>query len=200
MSAAAAPFEPQTCVDELGELLALSLADDLDLAFEQVVRTYQDRIVSLAARMLRDPQRAEEVAQDVFVRAFRALRTYDRARVRKLRLRPWLYAIAMNLIRNATRGKHLQVVALERDDGSPRPIADRAPPPDAQIEDKEDWEHVRTAIASLSPRLRDAFALRYVEELSYDEIAEALDQPVGTVKANAHRGLMAVRAFLEEHS
>jgi len=200
MTAALPAFEPSTSVDEVGEFLAHALADDVDLAFEQVVRTYQDRIVSVAARALGDRQRAEEVAQDVFVRAYRALVTYDRPRIRKLRLRSWLYAITLNLIRNAVRGKRLRTVGLERDDGSPRPIADPKPTPESHVEIRDDWQLVGGAIAQLSPRLRDAFVLRYVEELSYDEIADALSQPVGTVKANAHRGLMNVRAFLEEQS
>ncbi|HEY1728414.1 MAG TPA: RNA polymerase sigma factor [Candidatus Baltobacteraceae bacterium] len=200
MTAALSSFEPVTSVDEVGELLAHALADDVDLAFEQVVRTYQDRIVSVAARALGDRQRAEELAQDVFVRAYRALRTYDRPRIRKLRLRSWLYAITLNLIRNAVRGKRLRTVGLERDDGSPRPIADPKPTPESQAEIREDWQYIGGAVAQLSPKLRDAFVLRYVEELSYDEIADALSQPVGTVKANAHRGLMSVRAFLEEQS
>jgi RNA polymerase sigma-70 factor (ECF subfamily) len=200
MTAALPNFEPVTSVDEVGEFLAHALADDVDLAFEQVVRTYQDRIVSVAARSLGDQQRAEEVAQDVFVRAYRALSSYDRPRIRKLRLRSWLYAITLNLIRNAVRGKRLRLVGLERDDGSPRPIADTKPTPESHAEIREEWQYVGDAIAQLSPKLRDAFVLRYVEELSYDEIADALSQPVGTVKANAHRGLMNVRAFLEEQS
>lgn len=198
MTAAVPAYEPAPCIDEVGELLAHALADDVDLAFEQVVRTYGDRIVSFAARSLGDVQRAEEVAQDVFVRAYRALQTYDRPRIRKLRLRPWLYTITMNLVRNAVRGKRLRVVGLERDDGSPRPFVDPAPAPEAQAEERDDWRRVHAAIARLSPKLRDAFVLRYVDELSYDEIADALSQPVGTVKANAHRGLMSVRDFLED--
>ena len=79
MTAVAAVFEPATRVDDVGELLAHALADDLDRAFEQVVRAYQDRIVSAVARALGDPARAEEVAQDVFVRAYRALQTYRSA-------------------------------------------------------------------------------------------------------------------------
>lgn len=197
MTVATAAFEPVGSLDEVGELLAHCLADDLDSCFEQVVKTYQDRIVNLAARSLSDRQRAEEVAQDVFVRAYRALQTYDRPRIRSLKLRAWLYSIAMNLIRNAVRGKRLRLVGLEREDGSPRAIADGAPSPHARVEQTEDWQHVQSAIARLSPKLRDAFVLRYVDELSYDEISHALGQPVGTVKANAHRGLIAVRTFLE---
>lgn len=195
--AAAAAYEPATAVDEVGELLAHALADDLDLAFERVVRTYQDRIASAAARALGDTARAEEVAQDVFVRAYRALRTYDRRRIRALRLRAWLFAIAMNLIRNAARRKRTPTVALQHEHGATRALADPAPSPATLVERHDDWERVQYAIRTLSPKLHDAFVLRYVEELSYDEIAAALDQPVGTVKANAHRGLVAVRASLE---
>ncbi len=201
MTVAAAVFEPATRVDDVGELLAHALADDLDRAFEQVVRAYQDRIVTAVARALGDPRRAEEVAQDVFVRAYRVLQTYDRPQwIRALsRLRPWLFSIAMNATRNAG-------VATRRcNDDDPRvrgmgsrgPLADRAPSPAALAERNADWQRVGSAIARLSPKLRDAFVLRYVEEFSYDEIAIALAQPVGTVKANAHRGLIAVRAFLE---
>jgi len=197
VTAAAPAFEPTTRVDDVGGLLAHALADDLDRAFEQVVRTYQDRIVSAAGRALGDLPRAEELAQDVFVRAYRALQTYDRPRIRQLRLRSWLFAIAMNLIRNAVRNKRRPTVGLERADGTPLGLADPAPSPAALVERGDDWERVGLAIRNLSPKLHDAFVLRYVEELSYDEIATALSQPLGTVKANAHRGLASVRAFLE---
>ncbi|MBV8354694.1 MAG: sigma-70 family RNA polymerase sigma factor [Candidatus Eremiobacteraeota bacterium] len=183
---------------DVGELLAHALADDPDRAFENVVRTYQDRIVSYLVRYLGDSGRAEEVAQDVFVRAYRALKTYDAARIRSLRLRSWLYAIASNLARNAVRGKRLSLVGLEHDDGRPRALADRSPSPQERAELREDWQRLGEAIERLSPKLRGAFVLRYVEELSYDEIAEALAQPVGTVKASAHRGLLAVRASVKE--
>lgn len=199
MTAAVAPaFEPATSTDEVGELLAHCAADDLDCAFEGIVRAYQDRIVTFLTRSLGDVQRAEEIAQDVFVRAYRALQTYDRPRIRSLRLRSWLYAISVNLLRNALRGKRLRLVGLEREDGTPRPIADRAASPETHAEQAEEWGRVRDAIGQLSPKLRGAFVLRYVEELSYDEIAEALSQPVGTVKSSAHRGLLALRAQLEK--
>ena len=197
MTTAAPAFEPAVSADEVGELLAHALADDLDRAFEHVVRSYQDRIVTAAARMLGDAGRAEEVAQDVFVRAYRALQTYDRPRIRKLRLRPWLFAIAMNQIRNAARNRRAPTVPLDFADGHAAPLPDPSPSPAVLAERQEDWRHVAGAIDRLSPKLRDAFVLRYVEELSYDEIAAVLSQPVGTVKANAHRGLLAVRTHLE---
>jgi RNA polymerase sigma-70 factor (ECF subfamily) len=181
-------------------LLADALARDLDRAFEGLVIAYRTGIVSFVARMLRDEARAEDVAQDVFVRAYRALQTYPAERRAALRLRSWLYAIAHNLTRNAFRDAPPPSDSLDYEDGAARPaLMDARPGPDQLVLRAEAWESVGAAIARLSPALRPAFVLRYVDDLTYDEIAETLDQPVGTVKASAHRGLLAVRAHLEKH-
>jgi RNA polymerase sigma-70 factor, ECF subfamily len=181
-------------------LLADALARDLDRAFEGLVIAYRTGIVSFIARMLHDDARAEDVAQDVFVRAYRALQTYPAERRAALRLRSWLYAIAHNLTRNAFRDAPPPSDSLDYEDGAARPaLMDARPGPDQLVLRAEAWESVGDAIARLSPALRPAFVLRYVDDLSYDEIAETLDQPVGTVKASAHRGLLAVRAHLEKH-
>jgi RNA polymerase sigma-70 factor (ECF subfamily) len=179
-------------------LLADALARDVDRAFERVVIAYRTPIVTFVARMLRDDTRAEDVAQDVFVRAYRALHAYAPERRASLRLRPWLYAIAHNLTRNAVRDAGPLPVPLEHADGAPRAeLTDRGPGPDVLAERGDAWTRVARAIDGLSPALRPAFVMRYVDDLPYDDIAGALDQPVGTVKAAAHRGLMAVRAMLE---
>ena len=180
-------------------LLAESLACDLDRAFERLVIAYRVRIVTFVARMLHDDARAEEVAQDVFVRAYRALQTYTVERREALRLRPWLYTIARNLTRNAFRDAPPAADALEYDDGAPREaLRDPEPGPESLMLRAEAWETVGVAVSRLSPALKPAFVMRYLDDLSYDEIAESLDQPLGTVKASAHRGLLAVRAYLEQ--
>ncbi|GAC1616415.1 MAG: RNA polymerase sigma factor RpoE [Candidatus Elarobacter sp.] len=180
-------------------LLAGALADDLERAFEHLVVAYRDRVVTFVARMLGDTARAEDVAQDVFVRAYRALQTYPAERRASLRLRSWLYAIAHNLTRNAIRDAPPPSDPLDYDDGAPRvALLDPRPSPETLVLRAEAWDAVGDAIARLSPAQRAAFVMRYVDDLSYDEIAESLDQPVGTVKASAHRGLLAVRAYLEK--
>ena len=182
------------------ELLAGALARDLDAAFEHLVIAYRDRIVTFVARMLRDDARAEDVAQDVFVRAYHALQAYPAERRAALRLRSWLYAIAHNLTRNAFRDAPPPSDSLDYDDGTPRAaLAGREPGPEQLVLRADAWNAVNDAVARLSPALRPAFVMRYVDDLSYDEIAETLDQPVGTVKASAHRGLLAVRAYLEKN-
>ncbi|MDB5070393.1 MAG: sigma-70 family polymerase sigma factor [Candidatus Eremiobacteraeota bacterium] len=182
------------------ELLAGALARDLDAAFERLVIAYRARIVTFVARMLRDDARAEDVAQDVFVRAYHALQTYPPERRAALRLRSWLYAIAHNLTRNTFRDAPPPSDPLDYDDGTPRvAVLDPQPDPETLVLREEAWASVGVAISELSPALRPAFVLRYVDELSYDEIAQTLEQPVGTVKASAHRGLLAVRAHLEKN-
>jgi len=180
-------------------MLAGALAHDLDRSFEHLVIAYRVPIVSFVGRMLHDHARAEDVAQDVFVRAYRALKSYPAERRRALRLRSWLYAIAHNLTRNAVRDAPPPSDPLEFEDGEPRAaLSDAAPGPEDSVLRAEAWDHVGAAVARLSPAVRPAFVMRYVDELSYDEIAASLEQPVGTVKASAHRGLMAVRAYLEK--
>jgi RNA polymerase sigma-70 factor (ECF subfamily) len=180
--------------------LAVALARDLDRAFEHLVIAYRARIVTFVARMLHDDARAEDIAQDVFVRAYRALQAYPAERRAALRLRSWLYAIAHNLTRNVFRDAPPPSDSLEYDDGTPRVgLTDGQPGPESLVLRAEEWESIGGAIARLSAALRPAFVMRYVDELSYEEIAESLDQPVGTVKASAHRGLLAVRAHLEKN-
>lgn len=179
-------------------LLAAALARDLDRSFERLVIAYRGPIVSFVGRMLRDDARAEDVAQDVFVRAYRALQTYPAERRAALRLRSWLYAIAHNLTRNAVRDAPPPSDPLEYEDGAPRSaLIDPEPGPEERVLRSRSWEAIRDAIDHLTPTLRAAFVLRYVDDLSYDEIAATLERPLGTVKASAHRGLMAVRAHLE---
>ena len=188
-----------TGVPDSDGVLAAALAYDLDRAFERLVIAYRVRIVSFVARMLHDSARAEEVGQDVFVRAYRALQSYPAERVRALRLAPWLFRIAHNLARNAVRDAPPPSEPLEYDDGAPRTVlSDARLDPEQLVLRTEAWASVGAAVARLSPALRGAFVMRYLDELTYEEIAESLDQPVGTVKASAHRGLVAVRSYLEK--
>jgi RNA polymerase sigma-70 factor (ECF subfamily) len=182
--------------------LTAALARDIDTAFEPFVIEYRQCIVKFVARMLGDAARAEDVAQDVFVRAYAALRSYSAERRAALRLRSWVYAIAHNLTRNAVRDAPPYADSLEFDDGNERGAAtiDPQPGPDALAVQHETWEQIASAVARLSPRIRPAYVMRYLDELSYEEIAHALQQPIGTVKASAHRGALAVRSYLEHEN
>jgi len=188
------------------EALPAELAADLAGTFERLVLAYQARLYRFALRLSGSPRDAEEIAQDAFVRAYRALERYPPERVRALALKPWLYQIALNVTRNRVRGKRPRLVPLEatdRRDGDgvrtgPHPalIDDERARPEALVERAEGGVELGRLVAALPGRYRAAVILRHVEGLSYAELATVLGQPVGTAKANVHRGVRILREAL----
>jgi len=172
------------------------LAADLDLAFPGFLAHHQDLVYGIALRMTRRPADAEDLAQDAFIRAYRALASYDARRISELRPRGWLAAIVSNLGRNRMRrvrppttGLEVAVEVTEDGDPGPERIAERR-------EAAQAW---RCRLALLPGRYRRAVELRHVSGLSYPELAEALDRPLGTVKSDVHRGVKLLReAVLQE--
>jgi RNA polymerase sigma-70 factor (ECF subfamily) len=181
--------------------LLTALADDLDAAFEALVLAHQDRIYSIALRVLGDPRDAEEAAQDTFVRVYRALGGYDAARIRDLRLRPWLATIVLNLCRSRlTRRPARDRAPLSLDaalPGSMEPRTDETHGPDASSALQATAKEWADLLLTLPPAYRSAVVLRHVDGLSYPELALALDRPEGTVKAQVHRGLAQLRTAFE---
>jgi RNA polymerase sigma-70 factor (ECF subfamily) len=179
--------------------LAAALAVDLDVAFERLVTTYQHRIYGFALRLAHSPRDAEEIAQDAFVRAYRALATYPADRVRALRPQAWLYQITLNVFRNRMRVGHLRQVSLDGDAGAParRVEAERGERPEVAVEAAERQRELAARLHALPVHFRVAVVLRHVEGLSYREIAELLEQPAGTVKAHVHRGTLLLREALQ---
>jgi RNA polymerase sigma factor (sigma-70 family) len=175
-------------VEELPELLA----SDLDRGFERMVREHQDRIFAFALSLCGRPEEAEDVAQDAFIRAYRALERYPEGRRRELKPSAWLHRIALNVFRNRIRGRRPQMVVLDGrladDRRGPAELAELA---DARAE-------LRARLRGLPDRYRVAVVLRFAQDLSYNEIAEATGQPLGTVKSNVHRGLEMLRREFSE--
>ena len=171
--------------------LPARLAADLDGAFEALVRAEQDLVFGIALRSTRDPGAAEELAQDVFVRAYRALATYDAERIGALRLRAWLARITLNLCRNRARARRAAPTEVSIEAiAEPTDPALRPEPAALAREAAADWGR---RLAALPQRYRIAVELRHVHGLSYDEIATALDRPVNTTKTHVHRGVALLR-------
>ena len=166
------------------------LATDVDEAFPELVVAHQDLVYGVALRVMRDATMAEDVAQEAFVRAYRALKRYPTERVLDLRLRPWLARIALNAARNEIRGHKAhddlgdEAASLNDSSAGPVHIAERN-------DERRMWSRLLT---QLPDRYRLAVALRYIDDLSYPELAEALDRPLGTVKSDVHRGTALLRA------
>jgi RNA polymerase sigma-70 factor, ECF subfamily len=178
--------------------LPAALAADLAGGFERLVLAYGDRLYAFALRLTASPQDAEEVAQDAFLRAYRALTGYPPDRIGALALRPWLYQITLNIVRNRRRARGPALVPFERPGEAPpvEPAGDPGDGPEARLLRAERRAELARHLAALPLRYRAAILLRHVEGLSYAEVAAALDQPVGTAKANVHRGVRLLRAAL----
>ncbi|HYK96175.1 MAG TPA: RNA polymerase sigma factor [Candidatus Dormibacteraeota bacterium] len=180
--------------------LAARLAADVEQAFPALVAAHQDRLYSIALRLLGDRRDAEEVAQDALVRAFRAIRDYPSERVVALRLRPWLASITVNLARNRRRRHDDRQPPAPLEpllDAGFDPAADGRASPTTSADRRETQRELAAALVRLTPAVRAAIVLRHVDGLSVAEVAEALGRPEGTIKAQVHRGLRELRALIE---
>jgi RNA polymerase sigma-70 factor (ECF subfamily) len=174
---------------EEAALVARAKAGD-EAAWEALVTTYQQPIYRLAYLLLGDGDEAEDIAQDTFIRAFRALATFDETRP----LRPWLLQIATNLVRNRRRsvGRYLQALTrMVR--GEPEPVATLGERSGEQWEARTLWR----AIRRLSPGDQEIMYARYFLDLSEAEMASALGIAAGTVKSRLHRATGRLRAIVE---
>lgn len=179
------------------DLLSL-LATDLDRHFRQLVILYQQRLYNFALRLVGSPQDAEDIVQETFLRTYHALKSYPVLKVRALRLRQWLYTITLNIFRNRQRKSEHQSIPLDTSEGSPLlEIENSSCGPEEEAYWHEWRRELEMQLASLSERYRVAVTLYYFEDLSYAEIAELLNQPIGTVKAHVYRALHQLHIALE---
>ena len=175
-----------------GTALNRRLAADLDKAFPAFVGEMQSAVFNGARRWLPARQDAEDISQEVFVSAYRALQGYPADQIASLRLRPWLFTITLNLCRNhsRSRGRRPAQVALGDTD---RAGAEMTEADALEQLATDEW---RERLALLAPRQRDAIVLRLVVGLSYDEIGEVINRPAGTAKSDVYRGLERLRTMI----
>jgi RNA polymerase sigma-70 factor (ECF subfamily) len=177
------PIDLETVTE--ARLVAEALAGSQS-AFEQIVGRYQRPVISLIARMVGDRSVAEELAQECFIKAFRNLRSFDVTR----RLSAWLFRIAHNTALDWLRKARPALVSLDDDaseDGPPRALAAVAPPAPDPVERAALGAALQAAMAALRPVYRAAIALRYDEDLPFDEIGDVLGVPEVTARTYVHR-------------
>jgi len=164
-------------------------------AFEQIVRRYQRPVINFIARVTGDRAGAEDLAQDTFVKAFRALPTFDTTR----RFSSWLLRIAHNTAVDALRRSHGHTVPIgpdgERDGVRAEPAASAAPDP---VEQHDLGRALDAALRRVRPQYRAAIVLRYHESLSYEEIAAVMQVPPATARTYVHRARKELAGLLAE--
>ena len=168
--------------------LAKELASDLDKSFPELVSGLQNGVFSGLRQLTGDHHRAEDLTQEAFIRAYLALRSYPAERIREMRLRGWVWTIALNLLRNEVRGMARRPVLVKFEDEG----YTQAEPPDSHA-----W---RCRWEVLPPAQRRAVILRHVAGLSYQEITEATGRPASTVRSDVRRGLARLRSVIEEET
>lgn len=176
------------------ELVRRCLARD-ERAYRELVRIYQGPVVNLAWRITGNAEDAAEVAQETFIRVLRSLHTYDPERP----LRSWLFKIASNLSLDLIRRRKRRPLALEDlsdEDGPTIEAVDPGPLPDEGMRLAWSAERFAAMVDELPEHYRVVLHLRYREELSYEEIAETLSVPLGTVKVRIHRAHEALKRKL----
>lgn len=169
-------------------------------AFDLLVIKYQRRIMRLLARMISDPAEVEDVAQETFIKAYRALPQFRG----DSNFYTWLYRIAINSARNwqAAKGRRpLLAHEYENEEGETFSSIDTLTDintPESMMVSRQVADTVNAAISQLAPELRTAIVLREIEGLSYEEIAETMDCPIGTVRSRIFRARESIAEQLRK--
>ena len=172
------------------QLVKKAQADD-ERAFGELIGRYESKVYSLALKMLRNPEDAEDVLQDTFLRAYRGIKSFQGNST----FSTWIYRITANSALMRLRKKQLPMVSIDDADEREAPIniADWAPSPVEQLLSQETQVAMNEAIDALPPEFRQVFVLRDIDELSNAEVADILDLSVAAVKSRLHRARLKVR-------
>ena len=171
-------------------------------AYRELLGRYQRPVFSIIYRMIRDREQAEDLAQETFVRVFNNIDRYDP----RFKFSSWIFKIATNLTIDHIRRKELNTVSIdgsrnavtaEQIEATSITIASDDENPEELLEAKELGEEIEGAIGKLRPEYKAAILLRHVEGREYQEIAEILSLPLGTVKTYIHRGRNELREQLQ---
>jgi len=162
-------------------------------AFDELVNRYYKQIFRFLVRFTGRPHVAEDLIQDIFVKVYRSAQTFDPTK----KFRPWLYSIAANRARDALRSASRvgrQIVLQhdgEQENVSLESLLPGAPsPPDQDMIAQETTEKVKRALTEMPEPLREILVLAYYDQISYKEIADILEIPLGTVKSRLHKAVV----------
>ncbi len=191
--------DPQT-----GALVRRCIGGDA-LAWEEIVRLHNRRIYNLCYRFTNSSDDAQDLAQDVFIRVYRTLSSFD---PEKGAFATWLTNVTRNLLVDHFRRSRQERItdsidATAREDEDSQSLSDRledpTPSPDDRLASKETQQMVQQALARISPDLREAVILRDLQDMDYREIAQVLKIPEGTVKSRINRGRMELARLLSRN-
>ena len=178
---------PSTPLSEPGEIEAViqrCLQGD-ELAWDAIVRQYRRKVFNVAYKFVGKQEEAEDLTQDIFLKVFKSLGTFDR----RANFQTWLISVSRNLCIDHYRSVRKERQAIDHG-VDPNELTPSSPDPGpvAAIEQQDRVALLREALAALTAPLRTAVLMRDIQELSYQEIADRLQLPEGTVKSRINRG------------
>ncbi|GER91063.1 hypothetical protein KDW_52250 [Dictyobacter vulcani] len=189
-------------MDVSGEKGLAQFADDVDAYYEQLVALYWQQLKAFAVSRIGNALDAEDLVQDVFIRAYVALERYSVRQRQDLKARAWLYKITWNLYYNfvsrSPEQQGLAVALAERPDHEWQEIdEENGVNPEEVFEQLERRQELEALVAGLPQHYQAVVNLYYFEELSLQEVADVLNQPLGTVKVYVRRGIQQLRKTLQ---
>ena len=177
------------------QLVEKSMDGDLD-AFEELVLLFDKKIYNYCLRMTNNRSDAEDLAQEVFLKAYKNLKNFRK----DSKFSTWIYRIAYNTCVDNYRKKRLKLLPLNKiidEEQQEISIPSPDPLPEEQVISNEKYSLIKECIAQLKPRYKSAIILRDIHNYSYREIAEILDIPIGTVKSDISRARALLRKALK---
>jgi RNA polymerase sigma-70 factor (ECF subfamily) len=176
--------DPPSPAASIDQVIERCLAGD-EAAWEQIVRLHWRKVFNVAYKFVGKHDEAEDLTQEIFLKIFRSLSTFDR----RANFQTWLISVSRNLCIDHYRSvrKERQTVDRDRDAGDVNAVSKEVGPY-AELEHNDRRVLLRRALDELAPTLRTAVLLRDIRELSYQEIAQQLGLPEGTVKSRINRG------------
>jgi RNA polymerase sigma factor (sigma-70 family) len=182
-------------VDEHPELVKRALAGE-NLAWEELLRGHSRKIYNLCYRFTGRTSEAEDLTQEVFIKVFQTLRTFDAAQGA---FATWLNRVARNhLVDHYRRTRKDRLTSsIDEDAGQIEERPSQIEGPMARVESRERRELLQAALDRLSPDMREAVILRDLQDLEYEEISQVLGVPVGTVKSRINRGRLELARILK---
>ena len=192
---------PKSYTDVSDQQVVVFAQEGREDAYRELIKRYERPVFSLIYRMVRDTETAEDLAQETFIKV---LNNIDRYRP-EFKFSSWLFKIANNITIDHLRRRQLDTISIdgapdaltgERARATSVTLASGGESPLEAMESRELGESIEKAIARLRPEYRACIILRHVEDYSYDEIAEIVKLPLGTVKTYIHRARQELRQHL----
>ncbi len=174
--------------------------DGCESSFNLLVNRFKDRLHNFLYRYTHDHQDCEDLVQETFLRVYRSRQSYERI----AKFSTWMYTIALNLARSLyKKKKRMTTVTIHKDENDPEDAAmkieDDTILPDDSLHEKMCMNELEKALPKLNEDFREVVLLRDIQQLSYDEVAEITELPMGTVKSRINRGRAQLQDLLKNY-